>query len=169
MKNIEADLYQYSNTIDSEVSGSANSKAFSLGGITKAKSRAGNKKKEPKSVNKHSLLNKVVKAIFTTKSSLVPTHPDPGLPHAAPEKGKSRNRPKDEKRSEKHTEIVQMISDGVAAHPFTIYDNCRTNLYLDNQITTPKKSGPPPPPDLSHPSPAFTKSTTNSALLQSIS
>ena len=135
---IEADPYQYSNTANSEVSGSANNKAFSFGGIAKAERRAENKQKEQKSVNKHSLLNKVVKAIFTTRSSSVPTHPDPGLPHVAPEKGKSRNRPKDEKRSEKDTEIVQMISDGVAAHPFTIYDNCRTNLYLDNQITTPK-------------------------------
>ena len=72
-----------------------------------------------------------------SRPSSQPDQPDQ-LPHATAEKGKSRNRPKDEKRSEKDTEIVQMIRDGVAAHPFTICDNCRTNLCLDNQIITPK-------------------------------
>ena len=48
---IEADSYQYSNTVNSEVSGSASNKARSFGRNAKAERRAENKKKEPENVN----------------------------------------------------------------------------------------------------------------------
>ena len=169
-------------TVDSEVSGSANSQTVTSGGIAEAERWVGNENKEPESVNtvdsevsspanskafsstdtaedemlwvkeeqpqrvtwslkshnNYSVLDKVMNVL--NKGSF-PTG-------AAPKKKESKVGPKDKTStevSEVETEMVQVTSDSTPAQPFTIYDNCRTNLYLDYQ------------------------STTNSALLQSIS
>ena len=124
-------------TGDNEVSGPVNSQAFTPGGIAEAERRAGNEKKEPKRIKKHPILNKVVNALFTTRSlSSLGSPPPDQLPDAAPGNGKSKNRTKDEKVSKKDTESVQIISDGLAAHPLKRCDNCRTHPCLDNQVIT---------------------------------
>ena len=124
-------------TGDNEVSGPVNSQAFTPGGIAEAERRAGNEKKEPKRIKKHPILNKVVNALFTTRSlSSLGSPPPDQLPDAAPGNGKSKNRTKDAKVSKKDTESVQIISDGLAAHPLKRCDNCRTHPCLDNQVIT---------------------------------
>ena len=125
------------NTAASEVSGSTNSKPVASGGMEVAERWDGNEKKEPESIKKHPILNKVVNALFTTRSlSSLGSPPPDQLPDAAPGNGKSKNRTKDEKVSKKDTESVQIISDGLAAHPLKRCDNCRTHPCLDNQVIT---------------------------------
>ena len=127
-------------TVNSEVFSPVNSEAFSPGNTEKPGMRTVNKKEEPESVNKYSLLNKIVNAISKSRSSLVASPPDKP-PGVAPGKKKSRVGPKDKtstEGSEAETEIVQIMSDSMSAHPVTRCDNCRTNPCLDNQFITPK-------------------------------